>query len=256
VKFLVYDAPLNFGESYEDRLIHFRKHISTDNPILKVIDPVKIVNKDHSQYWLQNSSGLLFRKPLSKFFQNDSFYKFDRTTKVFASVLSNKPSWKCTDPHGKIYYLINAVNINLEPQTIVTLEILGAQPDGSFLASLKTIRNDLTWHSLLESNFPYYVDTSLRSAALCRSCGNQFKKSELRVKTTLLRPMPNSIRPFLINLCMKEECIKLSKYGKRYSEWQVEPFKGKIRVPLEVTQDLPKLHDVQWIFERDKAKIE
>ncbi len=86
------------------------------------------------------------------------------------------------------------------------------------LVVLKAIRSDLTWTSVMQDAFPYFIARGLSARSICRSCFHRFdKKDELRVKTTLLRKMAyGSIIPCEINICMKYHCITTPKY---YRSW-------------------------------------
>ncbi len=77
------------------------------------------------------------------------------------------------------------------------------------------VRKDLTWAHLCQSAHPYYIAHGLSSKAGCRSCGYPFSKSELRIKTTILRKLPGSIRPCPTNVCTNLQCIKaLTRRGR------------------------------------------
>ncbi len=84
------------------------------------------------------------------------------------------------------------------------------------LALVKHPRADMTWSHLCKDTYPYYVGTGLSSRATCRSCGYQYDKSMLRVRTTLLRKLPSgSIRPCEINLCINWACMNMQTVMKQ-----------------------------------------
>ncbi len=175
--------------------------------------------------------------------------------------------------HGRMYHCMTPTkNLVSAKQTIVTLQAheRSHRARGSTQASLVKIRSDMNWTSLLRRTYPYYVGSGLSSRATCRSCGYQFAKEETRVRTTLLRKMSAVIRPCEINLCINLQCINLRSFMKTdrnnpYLPWvrvkpvantikQIKPFLGKIRVPAVVTESLPVIDGIEWIYE-EKWKI-
>ncbi len=91
------------------------------------------------------------------------------------------------------------------------------------LVSIVSIPAYLTWSTLCKS-FPYYVGVGVSSRATCRSCGYQFNKAEIRIRTTLLCKKPNTIRPCQINLCLNLQCLRLQSFMKcgprhKYLHW-------------------------------------
>jgi len=260
VKLMVFDAPLMYASSYEERMKYLRENIPVDHPFVKLLHPVKVGSKEQIDRDMKNAlrrggDGLIFRKPGSKYMEHDSFYKLLPKIDIDAVVVANRPFLKCMDAQGKFYHCLTSTT---EPvtlgQTVVTLEINSHPAQGSTKASLVRSRPDLTWSVMCQESYPYYVDKGLSSKATCRACGYQFTKVELRIRTTLLRKMPSSIRPFPINMCMNLQCVVNG--AKRYHHRQVEPFMGKIRVPPGVTQELPKIEGFKWIYEKQVQTIE
>ncbi len=96
-----------------------------------------------------------------------------------------------------------------------------------------------------QSAYPYYVGRGVSSQARCRGCGYQFKKQDLRIRSTLLRSKESP--PGRINICLKLECIR--KTLNRYRNWQVEPFLAKIRVPSDVKEQLPLIDGIHFVHE-------
>jgi len=253
VQLLVFDAPLMYASTYEERMKYLKENIPADNKLVKLLEAKKVTSKeqlytDFTNILSNGGEGLIFRKPGSKYMEHDSFFKLMRKLDVDAVVVANKPTMKCMDAQGKLYHCPTPTKENVTVgSTVVTLEIGAAAVEGSTKATMVKVRADLSWPIMVQENYPYYVDKGLSSKATCRACGYQFTKVELRIRTTLLRKMPSSIRPFPINMCMNLQCI--TNGAKRYHHRQVEPFQNKIRVPVSVIQELPKLEGVQWIYE-------
>jgi len=259
-KLLVFDAPLMYASSFEERMKYLRENIPVDHAFVKLLHPLKVSSKDQIYNDLRGSlhrgsDGLIFRKPGSKYMEHDSFYKLLPKMDIDAVVLSNSPTLKCMDAQGKYYHAQTPTNEEVKPgETVVTIEVTSPQVQGSTKANLVRTRPDLSWPVLCQETYPYYVDKGLSSKATCRACGYQFTKIELRIRTTLLRKMPSSIRPFPINMCMNLQCVVNG--AKRYHHRQVEPFIGKIRVPVSVIQELPKIEGFKWIYEKHVQPLE
>jgi len=45
-------------------------------------------------------------------------------------------------------------------------------------------------------------------------------------------------------------------FTNKYQHWQVEPFKGKIRVPSKITQELPHIEGIEWVYESKIPTLE
>jgi len=161
----------------------------------------------------------------------------------------------CVDPQGNIFLSLTPSPKEITPgKTIVSIQpTLKDRSSSSTFGILQQIQQDLNWSILCHDSFPYFVGIGKSSTATCRSCGHQFNKEDLRVRTILLRKMASgSIVPSPINMCMKLPCISLdtsSKFSNHYKPWQVKPFDGKILVPIEVNQKLPNMDGVQWVYE-------
>ncbi len=100
--------------------------------------------------------------------------------------------------------------------------------DTCTVAMLRGICSDLTWISICREAYPYSIGAGKSSKATCRSCGHQFEREELRIKTTLLCKMASeSICPCQINMCSKLQCIKFlpSKwFTNTYQPWVCNDF--------------------------------
>jgi len=243
-KFVIFDAPTQFASTYEERVQYMQEQIGNNSDV-KIYNPAKILSNFHLQSMLQTENSVLLRKRGSKYMEHDSLYRVDRESQQKAVVLSTSPSIKCTDVEGKSFYGTNIAKV--EPGNVVLLQDIRKQEDGSSLATISKIRNDLTWSSLCQSEYPYFVSTGLSAMGTCRACAKQFKKSDLRIRTVLLHRW-HGIIPVQINMCIDSKCINNGL--RRYLRWQVEPFIGKIRVPSSVRREnLPQLEDIEWISE-------
>jgi len=254
-KLIAFDAPLMYASSFEERTKFLKENIAVDHPFIKVSNLIRIGSERHLMQVLKQYENVITRKPRSRYMEYDSCSAvLSEKQSIYAMVLETAPSLKLKDAHGKIYHCISRPsNLDLPLSSIVTLRATHKQLDGSFLSTVKEIRNDLNWTSLCQESYPYYVSTGLSSKAACRSCGYQFQKSELRIKTLLLRNMQDSIRPCPINMCINWQCITLQSFMKvgkshRYQDWQLEPFEGKIRVPSDISHSqLPHMEGIEWI---------
>ncbi len=152
---------------------------------------------------------------------------------------SNCKSTKKTFVHlvysaqGKVYHGMNSLKsshtigsvVTLDPSSyphpliMVIMQMLIVCRSG--IGRVKLVRPDLNWSLMCRDEYPYYVGEGKSSLSRCRSCGYQFPKSELRIRTTLLRKMPTSIRPCQINLCMQMSCIMNSSktWKKNNTAW-------------------------------------
>ncbi len=79
----------------------------------------------------------------------------------------------------------------------------------SSLATVKTIRSDISWEVLLRERFPYYIGRGRSSKATCRSCGHHFPRDELRIQFEINRKSGHGVMPACeVNVCMKLECVE------------------------------------------------
>jgi len=251
---VVTDSPLLHGSSYEERIKYLQHHIAKNDPIAKVVSPHRIISKEHLREALaevvhQGGEGLMIRKASSKYHEPNSLLHAKESIEREVLVTSLSPL-RCIDTKGTTFHCLNSIkNQHFKAGTsIATIQIASIHKnfDGSMMAFMKEIRNDITWSDLYTKMYPYFIGFGKSSIARCRTCDYQFRKDELRVKTTILRKMHGSFMPSPINQCVKEECLK----SLPYESWQFKPFDGKIRVPEEIdVKQLPNVKSFQWITE-------
>ncbi len=81
-KLMAFDAPLMYGESYEERLQFLTNNIPHHHPLVKVITPIKIASQDqlqceHSRVIERGGEGIMLRKPGSKYMEPNTFYNHE-----------------------------------------------------------------------------------------------------------------------------------------------------------------------------------
>jgi len=248
VQLMVHDAPLLLANTYEDRIKLLESHISIDNPVVKLIKPA-LLQSSHNLFdaihkVTETSDGFLLRRKFSKYMDHRSLLQVENTYHVNAVVLSNSPFLLCKDVEGKTYYVNRKYDIG--KGSVVALQV-GRElvSEGHNKAVVEGIRPSLSWSSMCKETFSYYVDKGIRSVS-CVSCKRRLSADILRIRTTCMRSIKGSgsVSIYPINLCLRETCLKLNK-----KLGQVKPFMNKIRVPKTVTGELPKIDEVEWIYE-------
>ncbi len=181
--------------------------------------------------WMRGGNGITFRKSESLYFEHDAWikwmvrnesdwkngWKVDRNWKFLStfqpffqslsqSFLSSEP-FSCShlvkvakDVHAVV--LSNSPTIKCSeyafPHHLLSLQYHVPLSRRLFRSGI-AFEGDSYWFeaSLCKLHYLYYVGRGISSVARCRSCGHQFAKHELRVRTTLLRKLHRSIRPYL-----------------------------------------------------------
>jgi len=193
---------------------------------MRVVQPFQIRNVETIEEHLESviksgGNGLLFKKLGALYLQQYSCLKITVNQEENVVVKSINPL-QCTDAKYNVYHIVNN-SPAIQPGKVLTVTEISTQSDGSKLAFAKNIRNDISFSNLFKNTYPYYVSSGGASRASCRSCGHQFIKNELRIKTPLLFRTFNCIRPCEINFCMNYKCV--SEGERRYKSWQIQPFK-------------------------------
>ncbi len=75
VRFLAFDAPLMFKDSYKKRHSFLQQSISADNPIVKVADHVTVQSTEQVEEMTKEAQSVILRNASSKYEEPNSLFK-------------------------------------------------------------------------------------------------------------------------------------------------------------------------------------